>query len=134
MTSPFWSSRTTASSWSRATNGDTFLGGEDFDNILVEHLANGFQAETGIDLRQDPMALQRLKEAAERAKHELSSAGETDLNLPFISADNEGPKHLEVQLSRETLEDLVDELIERLEEPCRTALETRGSRPPRSTR
>ena len=109
-----------------STNGDTFLGGEDFDNILVEHLANGFQAETGINLREDPMALQRLKEAAERAKHELSSSGDTDLNLPFISADAEGPKHLEVQLSRETLEDLVDELIERLEEPCRTALEDAG--------
>ena len=109
-----------------STNGDTFLGGEDFDNKLVEHLANSFMAETGIDLREDPMALQRLKEAAERAKHELSSSSETDLNLPFISADDSGPKHLEVQLSRETLEDLVAELIDRLDEPCSTALEDAG--------
>ncbi|MCA9509060.1 MAG: molecular chaperone DnaK [Myxococcales bacterium] len=110
----------------KSTNGDTFLGGEDFDNVLVDHLATRFQSDTGIDLRQDAMALQRLKEAAERAKHELSSATETDINLPFISADESGPKHLEIHLDRETLEDLVAPLVERLSQPCTTALEDAG--------
>ena len=110
----------------KSTNGDTFLGGEDFDNVLVDHLATRFQSDTGIDLRQDAMALQRLKEAAERAKHELSSSTETDINLPFISADENGPKHLEIHLDRETLEDLVQGLVDRLAEPCRTALEDAG--------
>ncbi|MBW2272668.1 MAG: molecular chaperone DnaK [Deltaproteobacteria bacterium] len=105
-----------------STNGDTFLGGEDFDNCIVEFLAESFEKEQGIDLRKDSMALQRLKEAAERAKHELSSAEETDINLPFISADEEGPKHLVLSLDRETLQDLVAEFIDKLEEPCETAL------------
>ncbi|MBW2384451.1 MAG: molecular chaperone DnaK [Deltaproteobacteria bacterium] len=109
-----------------STNGDTFLGGEDFDNIIVEHLAAVFQEEHGINLRDDAMALQRLKEGAERAKHELSSAEETDVNLPFISSDDTGPKHLVVSMSRTMLEELVEPLIERLEEPCRTALEDAG--------
>ncbi len=106
----------------KSTNGDTFLGGEDFDNRLVAHLSQRFQEESGIDLREDAMALQRLKEAAERAKHELSSSEETDINLPFISADDEGPKHLVLSLGRSELEELVAEFIERLEEPCVTAL------------
>ena len=110
----------------RSTNGDTFLGGEDFDNIIVEHLAEGFQQEHGIDLRADPMALQRLKEAAERAKHELSSSGETDLNLPFIAADDDGPKHLVVSLGREELESWVVDLLDKLEGPCATAIEDAG--------
>ncbi len=110
----------------KSTNGDTFLGGEDFDNILVEQLAQHFQSETGIDLRADAMALQRLKEAAERAKHELSSSEETDVNLPFIAADEEGPKHLVMSLTRAQLEEWVAGLIDKLEEPCETALEDAG--------
>ena len=110
----------------KATNGDTFLGGEDFDNIIVDHLAGIFQEETGIDLREDSMALQRLKEGAERAKHELSSSTETDVNLPFIASDDEGPKHLVTSMTREALEGLVSELIDRLEEPCVVALEDAG--------
>jgi molecular chaperone DnaK len=110
----------------KSTNGDTFLGGEDFDNVLLEHLAETFLADTGIDLRSDAMALQRLKEAAERAKQELSSAEETDLNLPFLSADENGPKHLEIRLTRETLEEKVAGLIERLATPCETAIEDAG--------
>jgi molecular chaperone DnaK len=110
----------------KSTNGDTFLGGEDFDNVLVEWLAEQFLQDTGIDLRSDAMALQRLKESAERAKHELSSSSETDVNLPFISADEHGPKHLEIQLTREALEEQVAGLIGRLEAPCRTALEDAG--------
>jgi molecular chaperone DnaK len=95
----------------RSTNGDTFLGGEDFDMKIVDHLIDGFKDEHGIDLRGDAMALQRLKEAAERAKHELSSATETDLNLPFIAATDDGPMHLTGQIDRETLEELCGELI-----------------------
>jgi molecular chaperone DnaK len=110
----------------KSTNGDTFLGGEDFDNIIVEEFAKQFEDENGIDLRQDAMALQRLKEAAERAKHELSSSKETDVNLPFIAASEEGPKHLVVSLSRAQLEAWVAELIEGLETPCRIALEDAG--------
>jgi len=109
-----------------STNGDTFLGGEDFDNVIVDALAAAFEKETEIDLRQDPMALQRLKEAAERAKHELSSAEETDINLPFICADEEGPKHLVHSMTREELEVLVSEMVVRLEGPCQTALEDAG--------
>ncbi len=105
-----------------ATNGDTYLGGEDFDEALVNHLANAFQEENGIDLRDDAMALQRLKEAAERAKQELSSGSETDINLPFIAANETGPKHLAHALTREELEQLVAPLIERLEGPCRAIL------------
>ncbi len=107
----------------KSTNGDTYLGGEDFDHRLVEHLIQAFQAETNLDLHPDKMALQRLKEAAERAKHELSSVEETDVNLPFISADASGPKHLHVRVTRAQLEGLVADLIERLVEPCQIALE-----------
>jgi molecular chaperone DnaK len=110
----------------KSTNGDTFLGGEDFDNILVEHLAQRFQDETRIDLRKDAMALQRLKEAAERAKHELSSSTSTDINLPFIAADEQGPKHLVLSLTRADLETWVAELIDKLEAPCVMALEDAG--------
>jgi molecular chaperone DnaK len=106
----------------KSTNGDTYLGGEDFDSRLVDHLAEEFRKEHGVDLRGDSMALQRLKEAAERAKHELSSSEQTDLNLPFIAADEQGPKHLVMSLRRETLEELVEDLVERLAEPCQTAL------------
>jgi len=109
-----------------STNGDTFLGGEDFDNVLVDALAARFQDENGVDLRQDPMALQRLKEAAEKAKHELSSTTETDINLPFICADESGPKHLVHSMSREELEILVQDMVARLEAPCVTALEDAG--------
>jgi molecular chaperone DnaK len=109
-----------------STNGDTFLGGEDFDNVIVDALAAAFEKETEIDLRSDAMALQRLKEAAERAKHELSSAEETDINLPFICADEEGPKHLVHSMTREELEGLVTEMVARLEGPCQTALEDAG--------
>jgi len=110
----------------KSTHGDTFLGGEDFDNQIVGHLAKLFEDENGIDLSNDSMALQRLKEAAERAKHELSSAEETDINLPFISATDDGPKHLALSLSRASLEELVSEFIDRLEAPCVTALEDAG--------
>jgi molecular chaperone DnaK len=109
-----------------STNGDTFLGGEDFDNIIVESLAATFEKENEVDLRGDPMALQRLKEAAERAKQELSSATETDINLPFICANDEGPKHLVHSMSREDLETLVGDMVARLNEPCRIALEDAG--------
>jgi molecular chaperone DnaK len=110
----------------KSTNGDTFLGGEDFDNLLVEHLAQSFEDEQGMDLRGDAMALQRLKEAAERAKHELSSSEETDINLPFISADASGPKHLVLTFSREKLEELVADLVGRLRGPCEMALKDAG--------
>jgi len=109
-----------------STNGDTYLGGEDFDNLLVGFLADTFREETGIDLREDAMALQRLKEAAERAKHELSSCEQTDVNLPFISSDASGPKHLVLSLTRAQLEELVAPLIERLAAPCVTAMEDAG--------
>jgi molecular chaperone DnaK len=112
----------------KSTNGDTYLGGEDFDQRIVEHLMQTFQQESGVDLRGDDMALQRLKEAAERAKHELSSTPTTDLNLPFIAADASGPKHLNVTLSRDRLEALVADLIERLVAPCETALADAGLR------
>ncbi len=109
-----------------STNGDTFLGGEDFDNVLVSALADRYEKDNGVDLRTDPMALQRLKEAAERAKQELSSTTETDINLPFICADDEGPKHLVHSMTREELELLVGDMVERLEGPCRIALEDAG--------
>ncbi len=105
-----------------ATNGDTFLGGEDFDLRLIEYLAAEFKKESGIDLHNDPLALQRLKEGAEKAKVELSSAQSTDVNLPYITADASGPKHLNVKISRAKLESLVEELVERTLEPCRIAL------------
>ena len=107
----------------KSTNGDTYLGGEDFDQRIVDFLIDSFKEENGIDLREDKMALQRLKEAAERAKHELSSSSRTEVNLPFISADDSGPKHLNLSLDRDRLEGLVADLIERLVEPCQTALE-----------
>ncbi len=110
----------------KSTNGDTFLGGEDFDQRVVDHLIEAFHREAGIELGQDSMALQRLKEAAERAKHELSSATVTDMNLPFIAADASGPKHLNMNLTREKLEALVADLIERLVAPCETALADAG--------
>jgi molecular chaperone DnaK len=110
----------------RATNGDTYLGGEDFDMRICDALIEKFRAEHGIDLRADSMALQRLKEAAERAKHELSSVEETDVNLPFIAADDKGPKHLAASLTRARFEELVRDLIQRLVEPCRIALQDAG--------
>jgi molecular chaperone DnaK len=110
----------------KSTNGDTFLGGEDFDQRVVDYLADQFKKENGIDLRGDRLALQRLKEAAEKAKIELSSAMETDVNLPFITADQSGPKHLNMKLSRAKLEALVDDLIQRTIEPCRKALKDAG--------
>ena len=110
----------------RSTNGDTYLGGEDFDMKITDFLLDFFQQEHGIDLRGDAMALQRLKEAAERTKHELSSSEETDINLPFIAADEAGPKHLTTQMNRSQLEELTEELVERLVEPCTTALSDAG--------
>jgi molecular chaperone DnaK len=110
----------------RSTNGDTYLGGEDFDQRISDHLIGLFKDEHGIDLRQDAMALQRIKEAAERAKHELSSCEETDISLPFIAADDASPKHLTATLNREKLVALTADLIERLAEPCTTALEDAG--------
>jgi molecular chaperone DnaK len=110
----------------KSTNGDTFLGGEDFDLVLVDYLADEFKKEQGIDLRKDTMALQRLKEAAEKAKHELSSSVETDVNLPFITADASGPKHLNVKISRAKFESLCAELLKRLEVPCQMALKDAG--------
>jgi molecular chaperone DnaK len=110
----------------KSTNGDTFLGGEDFDLILVGYLADEFKKDQGIDLRNDTMALQRLKEAAEKAKHELSSSMETDINLPFITADASGPKHLNLKITRAKFEALCSDLLRRLEDPCRTALRDAG--------
>ena len=110
----------------RATNGDTFLGGEDFDQCIIKFLVDEFKAQNGIDLAQDRMALQRLKEAAENAKKELSTSMETEINLPFITADQTGPKHLMVKLSRAKLEQLVMHLVERSIEPCRKALADAG--------
>lgn len=109
-----------------ATNGDTFLGGEDFDMRIIDFLAEEFKKETGIDLHKDPLALQRLKEAAEKAKIELSSAQQTDVNLPYITADSSGPKHLNIKLTRAKLESLVEDLIARTIEPCKTALKDAG--------
>ena len=109
-----------------STNGDTFLGGEDFDLRVIDYLCDQFKKDQGIDLHNDPLALQRLKEAAEKAKIELSSSQQTDINLPYITADASGPKHLNVKLSRAKLESLVEELIERTAEPCRIALKDAG--------
>ncbi|CAK0742477.1 chaperone protein DnaK [uncultured Gammaproteobacteria bacterium] len=110
----------------KSTNGDTFLGGEDFDAKIIDYLAEEFQKEQGIDLRRDRLALQRLKEAAEKAKIELSSAMQTEVNLPFITADQSGPKHLNIRLTRAKLEALVDDLVKRTVEPCRAALKDAG--------
>jgi len=109
-----------------ATNGDTFLGGEDFDLKLIEYLTAEFKKDTGIDLHKDPLALQRLKEAAEKAKIELSSSQQTDVNLPYITADASGPKHLNIKLTRAKLESLVEDLVTRTIEPCKTALKDAG--------
>jgi molecular chaperone DnaK len=113
----------------KATNGDTFLGGEDFDQRIIDYLADEFKKDQGIDLRKDRMALQRLKEAAEKAKCELSSSMETDINLPFITADQQGPKHLNMKLTRSKLEALCADLIDRTEGPCRQALKDAGLSP-----
>lgn len=110
----------------KSTNGDTFLGGEDFDNRIVDYLAGEFKKEQGIDLKNDTLALQRLKEAAEKAKIELSSASQTDVNLPFITADQNGPKHLNVTITRAKLEALVEDLLQRTVEPCKAALKDAG--------
>ena len=110
----------------KSTNGDTFLGGEDFDAVLVNHLADEFKKENSVDLREDKLALQRLKEAAEKAKIELSSASQTEVNLPFITADQTGPKHLTHKLTRSTLESLVEKLVERTIVPCKAALKDAG--------
>ncbi|MFZ5467754.1 MAG: molecular chaperone DnaK [Pseudomonadota bacterium] len=109
-----------------STNGDTFLGGEDFDNRLIDFLVDEFKKEQGIDLRNDPLAMQRLKEAAEKAKIELSSTEQTDVNLPYVTADATGPKHLNVKITRAKLEALVDDLIQRTIEPCKVALKDAG--------
>ncbi len=111
-----------------STNGDTFLGGEDFDLTLIDYLADEFKEQNGIDLHSDPLALQRLKEAAEKAKIELSTSQETEVNLPYITADNTGPKHLVVKVTRAKLEALVENLVERTIGPCRTAIDDAGLR------
>ena len=110
----------------KSTNGDTFLGGEDFDNAIVEYLINEFKKDSGIDLKSDKLALQRLKEAAEKAKIELSAAEQTDINLPFITADKTGPKHINLKMTRAKLEALVEDLIARTIPPCKTALKDAG--------
>src|SRR6185437_3704247 len=110
----------------KSTNGDTFLGGEDFDIRLVDYLADEFKKEQGIDLRKDKLALQRLKEAAEKAKIELSASTQTEINLPFITADASGPKHLTLKLTRAKFESLVEDLIQKTVEPCRHALKDAG--------
>ncbi|MEJ2645337.1 MAG: molecular chaperone DnaK, partial [Gammaproteobacteria bacterium] len=109
-----------------STNGDTFLGGEDFDKRVIDYLADEFKRDQGIDLRGDPLAMQRLKEAAEKAKIELSSSQQTDVNLPYITADQTGPKHLNLKMTRAKLESLVEDLIARTIEPCKTALKDAG--------
>ena len=111
-----------------ATSGDTFLGGEDFDKRVIDYLVEEFQKDQGIDLRKDPLALQRLKDAAERAKIELSSAQQTEVNLPYVTADASGPKHLNIKLTRAKLEALVEDLVKKTLEPCRTALNDAGLR------
>ncbi len=110
----------------KSTNGDTFLGGEDFDNAIVDYLLSEFKKENGIDLKSDKLALQRLKEAAEKAKIELSSATQTEINLPFITADKTGPKHINLKMTRAKLEALVEDLISRTIPPCKTALKDAG--------
>jgi len=110
----------------KSTNGDTFLGGEDFDNTIVDYLVDEFKKDNGIDLKTDKLALQRLKEAAEKAKIELSSAEQTDVNLPFITADKTGPKHINFKMTRAKLEALVEDLISRTLPPCKTALKDAG--------
>jgi molecular chaperone DnaK len=113
----------------KATNGDTQLGGEDFDNALIDYFAEEFKKEQSIDLKKDKLALQRLKEAAEKAKIELSSTAQTEINLPFITADKTGPKHMNIKLSRSQLEGLVDDLIKNTLNPCSSALKDAGISP-----
>lgn len=113
----------------KSTNGDTHLGGDDFDNRIVNWLVDEFKKDTGIDLSKDRMALQRLREAAEKAKIELSSVANTDVNLPFITADANGPKHLQKSLSRAKFEQMTEDLFERTKEPCRKALKDAGITP-----
>ena len=110
----------------KSTNGDTFLGGEDFDNTIVNYLVDEFKKENGINLKTDKLALQRLKEAAEKAKIELSSAEQTEVNLPFITADKTGPKHIALKMTRAKLEALVEDLITKTLPPCKTALSDAG--------
>src|SRR5579871_5927858 len=109
-----------------STNGDTFLGGEDFDRRIIDYIADEFRKESGVDVRKDPLAMQRLKEAAEKTKIELSSSQQTDINLPYITADASGPKHLNVKLTRAKLESLVEDLVRRTIEPCRIAVKDAG--------
>ena len=113
----------------KATNGDTYLGGDDFDLRIIDWMIGEFKKEQGIDLKQDKMALQRLKEAAERAKIELSTAMETEINLPFITADAAGPKHLLMKLTRAKFEQLTDDFIQRTLQPCKMALSDAGFSP-----
>ena len=113
----------------RATNGDTVLGGEDFDQRVINYLVEEFKKEQGIDLAKDSMALQRLKDAAEAAKKELSTSMESEINLPFITADQTGPKHMLIKLSRAKLEQLVSDLVQKTLEPCRKALADAGLKP-----
>jgi molecular chaperone DnaK len=115
----------------KSTNGDTHLGGDDFDQRLIEWLVSEFKRDQGIDLSKDPMALQRLKEAAEKAKMELSTVTQTDINLPFITADQSGPKHLNISLTRSKFEQLVDDLVQRTIPPMQTALKDAGLDPKR---
>ena len=109
-----------------ATNGDTFLGGEDFDRRIMDHLADVFEKEQGMDLRGDALAMQRIKEAAEKTKIELSTNKQTDVNLPYLTADQSGPKHLTLKLTRAKLESLVDDLVKKTIEPCKVALKDAG--------
>src|SRR5690606_29723225 len=109
-----------------ATNGDTFLGGEDFDKRVIDYLGEEFKKESGVDVRRDPLAMQRLKEAAEKAKIELSSSQQTEINLPYITADASGPKHLNIKLTRAKLESLVEDLVSKTIDPCRIALKDAG--------
>ena len=109
-----------------ATNGDTFLGGEDFDKRIIDYLSEEFKKESGVDVRKDPLAMQRLKEAAEKAKIELSSSQQTEINLPYLTADASGPKHLNIKLTRAKLESLVEDLVQKTVGPCRTALQDAG--------
>ncbi|MCG6346430.1 Hsp70 family protein, partial [Vibrio fluvialis] len=109
-----------------STNGDTFLGGEDFDKRIIDYIIDEFKKESGVDLSKDVLALQRLKESAEKAKIELSSTQQTEINLPYITADASGPKHLNLKITRSKLEALVEDLIERTIEPCRVAIKDAG--------
>src|SRR4029079_3671466 len=110
----------------KSTDGDTHLGGDDFDQVIIDWLAEEFKSENGMDIVKDPMALQRLKEAAEKAKIELSSSAQTEVNLPYITADQSGPKHLAVKITRAKFESLVEELVNRTIDPCRTAIKDAG--------